>query len=169
MIRVITIMIFIFAAQHATAADCKLSTLGINKPASELIKKYDLNNDHTGQQNYIKNTRGKALCKELGDAEVSLFFISDSLAQVEILKHSDKTYVLDQAINAFGAPDTQPNAADPEIRGYSTFWNDKDAVTTYSYSYAHDKKLYLERLTVQSHKLAAELAKFGQENSDEGR
>lgn len=155
--KILLFITLLFSSQ-AAFADCSLNDIGLGKSYSEMKTKYKLNNDFVGTNKYYKNIRGNKLCPTLEGAEVSILFLQDKIAQIQIYKRSGQTVLMDAAFNSFGTPEKLPNKDDPELRSYSTFWaNDKNVA---AYSFGFSDGIFTEKLSMQNKDLSDEFIKF---------
>jgi hypothetical protein len=164
--KLIIISIFILAS-FESYAKCDLKNIGINKKFNEINKKYNLDSDFVGTDFYSKNIRGKAICKELNGTEVSLYFIDDKLAQIEIFLKSDSKKLFEAAINSYGEADRMPNEKGIEASNFVTRWQDKKSIITYKNKREAETKEILETLTIQSEKLSDEFFEVYSPNEKE--
>ena len=153
----IFIFFIVLLFSQAAFAECNLGDIGLGKKFSNVSKKFKMDDDFIESKKYYKNIRGSDICPILEGAEVSMLFLKDTLAKIEIYKISNDSVVLNAASSSFGVPAKTPNKDDPDLKSYSTFWDSKKSVATYSFSFAADKKLFTERLAIQSKDFSKEI------------
>ncbi len=159
-------LILIPNSSYADDEKCSLKDVGLGREFSEISKQYNLHNDLRNDRKYTKNIRGKDICKALGNAEVSLIFVSNKLVQIEIYDRSSQRKILNLAINNFGTPLKMP--ADDSGKSFSTMWDKEDFVLVYSTF--NVKGNNAERLVIQNKNSADDLAhanSFNENGSNE--
>ncbi len=138
-------------------AKCDLKKIEIGKSFSSLKEDFNFDDDFESSKEFTSNTKGKYLCDELTDTEVSSLFINKNLAQLQIKRRSSESKLLEIAVENFGAPKELPNKEDPNLSSYSTFWDNGKTVVAYNFSYSN--KNYIETLSIQGKDFAEDISK----------
>lgn len=136
--RIITCTIFSLMISSTALANCNLDELPIEKTPTTVFDELNIKRttNAVGSDYFIVPFRGSTLCDELDSAKGNLFFIDDTLVQVELTASSGYSMLFTEAEKHFGTPLRYVKKENGLIdeRNHSNLWDHKNVWVTYSLS-----------------------------------